>query len=119
MRVKLKLRPGQRGTKTLTEEYGDKLICVRYRYDEAQHKRYKTVELIVDEVAWRPPVAKRDPEPLVQIQIDRQETSLQEAIQQIGGQGNPTRDLWQLPYKHVLALQLEGRIVEGVVPNPE
>jgi hypothetical protein len=26
-------RPGQRGTVKLVERYGDKLVCVRYRYD--------------------------------------------------------------------------------------
>jgi hypothetical protein len=25
--------PGQRGTKRLTDKYGDELVCVRFRYD--------------------------------------------------------------------------------------
>ncbi len=54
MRTRLKLRPGQRGTKKLLAQYGDQLVCVRYRYDEATHKRYKTVELIVEVVDWHP-----------------------------------------------------------------
>jgi len=49
MRVRLKLKPGQRGTKNLVNQYGDRLICVRYRYDEKTGKRYTTVELIVAE----------------------------------------------------------------------
>jgi hypothetical protein len=49
MRVRLKLKPGQRGTKNLVNQYGDRLICVRYRYDEKTKKRYTTVELIVAE----------------------------------------------------------------------
>jgi hypothetical protein len=52
MRVRLTLKPGQRGTKQFVEEYGDRLVCVRYRYDDKLRKRYKTVELIVDEADW-------------------------------------------------------------------
>ena len=33
MRVRLLLKPGQKGTKQLLTQYGDRLICVRYRYD--------------------------------------------------------------------------------------
>ena len=31
--VRLHLRPGQKGTKQLLAQYGDRLISVRYRYD--------------------------------------------------------------------------------------
>ncbi len=54
MRTRLKLNPGQRGTKQLVEQYGDQLVCVRYRYDETCMRRYKTVELIIDESDWEP-----------------------------------------------------------------
>jgi hypothetical protein len=47
--VKITLKPGQNGTKRLVEQYGDQLICVRYRYDKVKRKRYKTIELIIDE----------------------------------------------------------------------
>ena len=47
-------RPGQRGTQKLAALYGDRLVCVRYRYDAASGTRYKTVELIVDQAAWAP-----------------------------------------------------------------
>lgn len=54
MRTRLHLKPGQKGTKRLSEKYGEQLICVRYRYDEDTKKRYKTVELIVDIADWEP-----------------------------------------------------------------
>jgi hypothetical protein len=54
MRVRLVRRPGQHGTKAYVEQYGDRLICVRYRYDEATRRRYKTIELIVEETPWKP-----------------------------------------------------------------
>jgi hypothetical protein len=33
MKTRVKLKPGQRGTKKLLDQYGDALVCVRYRYD--------------------------------------------------------------------------------------
>lgn len=52
MKVNAHLKPGQNGTRRLTEQYGDRLLCVRYRFDELRGVKLKTVELIVDE---RPP----------------------------------------------------------------
>src|SRR6266446_6379157 len=54
-RVRLHLKPGQKGTKQLLAQYGDRLICVRYRYDAQRKKRFKTVELLVAEREWEPP----------------------------------------------------------------
>src|SRR6185503_13336166 len=54
-RVRLHLKPGQKGTKQLLEQYGDRLVCVRYRYDAERKKRFKTVEFLVAERDWEPP----------------------------------------------------------------
>lgn len=51
-KVKLVLLPGQKGTAQAYEQFGEDLVCVRYRYDE-QGFRIKTVELIVDKVKIR------------------------------------------------------------------
>ena len=59
MRVQATLQPGQEGTKKLLDQYGDQLVCVRSRYDEAQQRRLKTVELTVEETPWRPEHAVR------------------------------------------------------------
>ena len=53
MEVRKTLTPGNPGTKHLLDLYGNQLLCVRYRYDEASGKRYKTVELIVDEKTYK------------------------------------------------------------------
>lgn len=42
------VKPGQKGSKRLVELYGDRLLCVRYRYDENRGVRLKTVELVVE-----------------------------------------------------------------------
>jgi hypothetical protein len=56
MRARKKLKPGQDGTKSLLDKYGERLICVRYRYDEERGLRHKTVELIVDSTPWKPQI---------------------------------------------------------------
>jgi hypothetical protein len=48
--TRLTLRPGQSGTKKLLERYGERLVRVRYLYDEASGRRLKTVELIVESI---------------------------------------------------------------------
>src|SRR2546422_629777 len=48
-RVRLHLKPGQKGTKQLLAKYGDRLICVRYRYDAQRKKRFKTIVFMMDE----------------------------------------------------------------------
>lgn len=58
MNARVKLKPGQKGTKKLLEQYGDSLVCVRYRYDVEKRKQVKTVELIVSEADWTPPPPK-------------------------------------------------------------
>ena len=59
MRTRLHLKPGQKGTKLLLAQYGDRLVCVRYRYDAQRKKRFKTMrfktmELIIAEREWEP-----------------------------------------------------------------
>ena len=69
MRARAKLQPGQPGTKALMKIYGDRLVCVRYRYDRERQKRYKTVELIVDEAEWEAPCQVPDPETRVYVRV--------------------------------------------------
>ena len=54
MRSQVALQPGQKGTQKLLDHYGSQLVCVRDHYDEQRQRRLKTVELIVEEVKWKP-----------------------------------------------------------------
>lgn len=38
----------RKGNKKACRQYGDALLCVRYRYDEQSQTRLKTVELIIE-----------------------------------------------------------------------
>ncbi|MGE0826700.1 MAG: hypothetical protein AB7G75_25920 [Candidatus Binatia bacterium] len=111
MQTRLTLQPGQRGTKKLVTQYGTYLVCVRYRYDAQQHKRFKTVELIVDESPWVPPTAPTVSASPVYIRVAVAEVTLRQQIKQAGGQWDSQRRLWVLPYAQVVALGLEQRVV--------
>lgn len=108
MRIRLVRRPGQHGTKDLVEQYGDRLICVRYRYDEVHKKRHKTIELIIETIDWTP---KPTAETIVGVRVAYQEQEVRNAVRAAGGIWNPERRVWEIAYKHVLALGLSRRMV--------
>jgi hypothetical protein len=120
-------RPGQRGTVKLVERYGDKLVCVRYRYDAKAGKRYKTAELIVEESDWTPPPPRADvprpklnvdyldppPQPQeVLVKVFFRESALREKVKAAGGRWSTAEKLWRLPYETAVSLGLDHRIVK-------
>jgi hypothetical protein len=40
--------PGGNGTRALIGKHDEQRVCMRYRHAPEKHKRYKTVELIVE-----------------------------------------------------------------------
>ena len=111
MEVKSVLQPGENGTKQLLKEYGEQLVCVRYRYDKARQKRLKTVELIVDEKDWIPGV-RIPAEEVVSVKIDYGEMELRERIKQAGAFWDADKKVWRVRFQKVLELGLEKRIVD-------
>ncbi len=93
------------------KEYGDQLVCVRYRYDKIRRKRLKTIELIVDEQDWVPgviiPADRR-----VEIRIGFGETELREKVKEAGGFWNPDKKAWIISYHKVLQMGLERRMID-------
>ncbi len=47
MEIRKTLKPGQHGTLKYVQQYGESLVCIRYRYDADQNVYYTTAELIV------------------------------------------------------------------------
>ena len=109
MRTRVKLRPGQRGTKQWLNQYGDQLVCVRYRYDAQRRKRYTTIELIVAEADWTPPPPP--PDTVVGVRVAWGEAALARRIKAAGGTWNRQRQVWELRYDQVVALGLVDRLV--------
>ena len=112
--VGLHLNPGQKGTKHLVGQYGDRLVCVRYRYDAARRKRIKTVELVVAEADWAPRFA---PDEIVALRVAYRDVATRRRVKQAGGTWNSERTVWQLRYDRVAALGLRRRIVTLQYPE--
>jgi hypothetical protein len=120
MKTRLTLRPGQRGTRRLVTEYGDRLVCVRYRYDAEQQKRVKTVEIILEEIEWKPAPKKSRwaGHVVVGLRIDVRERELQRAVKAAGGKWNSSQKIWELTYGETARLGLEDRICEKDERHP-
>lgn len=110
MQTRLTLKAGERGTKKLVARYGERLVCVRYRYDAERRRRYKTVELIVEEADWDP---RPDPETVVSVRVGLEEVEVQRQVRGAGGRWDRGKRVWRVRYADVVRLGLEGRIVWG------
>lgn len=122
MHVKATYRPGQKGTHKLVKQYGYQLVCVRYRYDYANHKRYKTIELIIDESDWTPLPPHPDEERPVQtethytrqvgVRIGWNEKELQQQVKALGGIWSRQEHLWYANEYYIRLAGLDDRIVK-------
>jgi len=110
--VRLHLKPGQKGTKRLLEQFGDRLVCARYRYDASHRKRFKTVELIVDERDWQPSRPRLAPDRPISLLTAFAEADARRRVKQAGGRWNPDERVWLLPHDRAVALGLGSRIVD-------
>ncbi len=111
MKTRRTLLPGQPGTKTLQRQYGDDLICVRYRYDATHKERLKTVELVVERSQWEPDPQRIPPNKHVAVRVGWQENRIQRQIREVGGTWNSEERVWELLYKDVRDLGLTDRLV--------
>lgn len=109
--VRTTVLPGQKGSVALLREYGDRLVCVRYRYDKLRGRRLKTVELIVDEQPWVPG-AIIPAERQVAVRVEYHEQELRERVKQAGGWWDSEKRAWRLGFGKVLDLGLERRLVD-------
>lgn len=116
LRTRLTLRPGQPGTRKLVEEYGARVVCIRYRYDAATKKRYKTVELIVEEVDWVPHAPRPQATDIVHLRLQYSEHALRRSVKLLGGRWHPETKTWCIAYGAVVALRLTERIVTPAPP---
>ena len=105
-------RPGQPGTKALLRQHGERLVCVRYYYDEAKGRRLKTVELVIEDAPWQARPARRGAHRLVGLRVGYQEKDLQSRIRQGGGKWDRARRLWLIPLSRARVLRLANRIEE-------
>jgi hypothetical protein len=98
----------------LFAEYGEKLVCVRYRYDAANKRRIKTVELVIEEGPWQPRPPKIPSNQIMHLRIKYGEVALGRQVKAAGGKWNRESQVWELPYPEVLRLGLAERIVDSI-----
>jgi hypothetical protein len=97
--------PGAKGTRRLVREYGPKLVCVRYRYDEAGRKRIKTAEIVVEEAPWTPPQRH-----LVLVAVKAWETALHARLRKAGARWTGKGPFWRVRYDRAVKLGLATRL---------
>ena len=93
-------------------QYGDRLVCVRYRQDAQHQKQFKTVELIVEEWPWTPSLSQQKKESIVLVKVAFPERDLRRQIKDAGGVWNPDKQAWEVRYDRAIALGIETRIVD-------
>lgn len=107
-----KLRPGEPGTRKLFAEYGEKLVCVRYRYNAENKRRIKTIELVIAEAPWEPIPRQIPVNKIMRLRIKYGELALREQVKAAGGKWNG--QAWELRYQEVVRLGLAARIIDSI-----
>lgn len=97
-------RPGDKGTKRLVRDWGNRLVAVRYRYNAQRKMRVKTAEIVVDEAAW-----SRKADAPYGVEIRSWEGRLREAIVAAGGRWDRETRMWILTKAKVQRLGLTRR----------
>jgi len=112
METRLTLRPGQAGTKKLLARYGERLLRVRYLYDEKAERRLKTVELIVETVPWRPAKrrARRRDDEIVPVRIAYGEVDLRQRAKRLGAVWRPAQKIWEMRWLDAKRLGISERV---------
>jgi len=109
-RVVKTVRPHQSGSQRWHRQFGEQLLCVRYREDPSGQQRYVTVELLVEAKPIRR-TPRRDTDPMVQVYIGSTEEELRARAFAAGGQCDPYRPVWRMPLSTARTLALTKRIV--------
>ena len=105
-RVTKKMSTTARGAIKLARQYGDSLVCVRYRSDQDGTYRYTTVELLVD----RSPI-RRTGDTIVSVKTEMFEAPLRSRLLARGAVWDPAMKLWRLPRRLAVELGLSDRII--------
>ena len=111
MTATIKLRPGQKGTKKLLSEYGDALLCVRYRYDAQSRTRSKTVELIIEKNPWPPPSHRYKDDTYVPVRIGFGDNALREKATAAQGKWDPKIRAWYIQFGKIKDTELEKLLI--------
>ncbi len=111
MKICRKIRAGGTGTKKMVEKYGNRLLCVRYIYDVVRGIKIKTVELIEEQRPWKAGQHHIPPNKIMHLRVEYGEVKIGQLIKSCGGRWNKLAGYWELPYREVISLGLDNRII--------
>ena len=110
--VRKTLRPGKRGTRKLAKAFGDRLVCVRYRYDRKRGLRWTTVELVVSAPRRWAPKPLPSAGALVYVRTGPKDWDLRRRLASSSGVcRDAILDLWRMRYETAIRLGLKKRLV--------
>ena len=69
------------------------------------------MELILEESEWYPDPTKIPPNKRMPVKVAYGERGIAARVKAAGGRWNPDKKVWEVPYRAVVALQLEDRLV--------
>ena len=107
LRVAKTYAPDQNGAKRFARRYGNQLVCVRHRLNEAGTVRHTTVELLIEST----PIASRS-RSLVAVRISPTDKTTRTLLIACGANWQPKPKYWLLP--RLVAKNL--RLLRNVVP---
>ena len=111
MEITKTIQPGEMGSKRLLQQYGEQLVCVRYRIDKYLRRRVTTVELIIDEKPYHSNKALT----IAWIKVNYGESELRKKLIAAGAKWLPDNKVWEMEYKTVKKMRLTSRIVKKVM----
>lgn len=123
MECRKRLMAGVKGTKHYQQQFGERLLYVRYRHDKEQQRRVTTVEIIVDEkpLTLLPNrlITPNQPYPNqnVYVRIEFNESELRASAKAAGARWQPEEQRWLMPYRIAAKLGLRERIEKIIVDN--
>jgi hypothetical protein len=88
--------PGKPDTKKFVAQYGDRLVCVRYRYDAELRCRHTTVEVIGETTPWEPASPRISADTLVLLTVASGEVARGKTIGAAGREWDKQRNVWTL-----------------------
>jgi hypothetical protein len=110
MHIVKRVPPGRPGAKKWMERYGDRFVCLRYCIDTEKNKRFKTVEIIVDECELKR-VERIPSNKIMHLRIEYGEIDLARLVKSAGGRWNRAGKYWELAFGEVKSIGLEKRII--------
>ncbi len=108
-----KLRPGQQGTKKLVEQYGDRLLNVRYIYNAISEVKMKTVVLVEEQKPWTKKRQYIPANKIMHLKVEYDEVQIRNLVKSCGGRWNKEKGYWEIAYRQVQILGLENRILNN------